>query len=197
MTMNTEGFALFDTRYGQCGIAWGARGIVGVQLPEADSAATRARMRKRFPLLHECTPPPDVKAAMARITHLLTGGIDDLGDVGLDWHGVSEFHRRVYELTRRIPPGETRTYGDVAAELGDKSLARAVGQALGLNPFAPVVPCHRVLAAGGKPGGFSAHGGTHVKLRMLAVEGAEAEAINSASMPLFSREEFRQTQVPD
>ena len=192
MTMNSEGFTLFDTRYGHCGIAWGPRGIVGVQLPEADSAATRARMRKRFPLLRESAPPPDVKAAMARITHLLTGGIDDLGDVGLDWHGVSEFQRRVYELARRIPPGETRTYGDMATELGDKGLARAVGQALGLNPFAPVVPCHRVLAAGGKPGGFSAHGGAHVKLRMLAVEGAEAEALNSGTMPLFSHEALRQ-----
>ena len=156
---NSEGFTLFDTRYGPCGIAWGLRGIVGVQLPEADGAATRARMKKRFPLLRECTAPPDVQAAMARITHLLTGGIDDLADIDLDWHGVSEFHRRVYQLARRIPPGETRTYGEVARELGDKGLARAVGQALGHNPFAPVVPCHRVLAAGGKPGGFSAHGG--------------------------------------
>ena len=191
-TMNSEGFTLFDTRYGLCGIAWGARGIVGVQLPEADAAATQARMRKRFPLLRECRPPPDVQAAMARITHLLTGGIDDLADLDLDWHGVSEFQRRVYELARRIPPGETRTYGDMATQLGDKGLARAVGQALGLNPFAPVVPCHRVLAAGGKPGGFSAHGGANVKLRMLAVEGAEAMAINSGSAPLFSREALRQ-----
>lgn len=190
--MNSEGFTLFDTRYGQCGIAWGARGIVGVQLPEADAAATRARMRKRFPLLREGAPPPDVRAAMARITHLLTGGIDDLADVGLDWHGVSQFQRRVYELARRIPPGETRTYGDMAVQLGDKGLARAVGQALGLNPFAPVVPCHRVLAAGGKPGGFSAHGGAHVKLRMLAVEGAEAAALNSCSGSLFSTEALRQ-----
>ena len=189
---NSEGFTLFDTRYGPCGIAWGLRGIVGVQLPEADGAATRARMKKRFPLLRECTAPPDVQAAMARITHLLTGGIDDLADIDLDWHGVSEFHRRVYQLARRIPPGETRTYGEVARELGDKGLARAVGQALGHNPFAPVVPCHRVLAAGGKPGGFSAHGGASVKLRMLAVEGAEAAAIHSGSAPLFSREALRQ-----
>ncbi|HSV61453.1 MAG TPA: methylated-DNA--[protein]-cysteine S-methyltransferase [Variovorax sp.] len=190
--MKSEGFTLFDTRYGHCGIAWGARGIVGVQLPEADAAATRARMRKRFPLLREGLPPPDVKAAMARITHLLTGGIDDLADVDLDWHGVSAFQRRVYELARRIPPGETRTYGEMAVKLGDKGLARAVGQALGLNPFAPVVPCHRVLAAGGKPGGFSAHGGAHVKLRMLAVEGAEAAALNSCSGSLFSSEALRQ-----
>jgi len=189
--MKTEGFALFDTRYGPCGIAWGARGIVGVQLPEADAAATRARMRKRFPQLSEGGAPPDVCAAMARITHLLTGGIDDLADVDLDWHGVSDFHRRVYELARRIPPGETRSYGEIATELGDKGLSRAVGQALGLNPFAPVVPCHRVLAASGKPGGFSAHGGTQVKLRMLAVEGAQGSALHGTAS-LFSTEALRQ-----
>ncbi|MDM0047151.1 methylated-DNA--[protein]-cysteine S-methyltransferase [Variovorax dokdonensis] len=189
--MNSEGFALFETRYGACGIAWGERGIVGVQLPEADEAATRARMHKRFSSLKEGAPPPDVRAAMARITHFLGGAIDDLGDLDLDWHGVNDFQRRVYELARRIPLGETRTYGQIAGELGDKNLARAVGQALGQNPFAPVVPCHRVLAAGGKTGGFSAHGGTKIKMRMLAVEGAEAAAL-SGTGSLFSAQAMRQ-----
>jgi len=178
--MNIEGFALFESRYGSCGIAWGERGIIGVQLPEADADATRARMCKRFPHLREGAAPPDVRAAMARISHLLGGAIDDLADVDLDWHAVNDFQRRVYQLARRIPVGETRTYGQLASELGDKALARAVGQALGRNPFAPVVPCHRVTAAGGKPGGFSAHGGAHVKLRMLAVEGAEAAALHGS-----------------
>ncbi|HYP86024.1 methylated-DNA--[protein]-cysteine S-methyltransferase [Variovorax sp.] len=189
--MNSEGFALFETRYGSCGIAWGERGIVGVQLPEADAAATRARMHKRFPALREGAPPPDVRAAVARITHLLNGAIDDLSDLDLDWHGVNEFQRRVYQLARRIPVGETRTYGQLASELGDKALARAVGQALGRNPFAPVVPCHRVLAAGGKPGGFSAFGGSRIKLRMLAVEGAEAAALNGTGS-LFTPESLGQ-----
>jgi methylated-DNA-[protein]-cysteine S-methyltransferase len=85
---------------------------------------------------------------------------------------VPEFHRRVYELTRAIPPGQVLTYGEVAARLGEPGAARAVGQALGRNPFAPVIPCHRVLAAGGKPGGFSAEGGAVTKLRMLEIEGA-------------------------
>ena len=189
--MNSEGIALFGTRYGACAIAWGERGIVGVQLPESDELTTRARMQKRFPALKEGAPPPDVRAAMARITHLLEGAFDDLCDVDLDWHGVNEFQRRVYELARRIPVGETRTYGQIAGELGDKGLARAVGQALGKNPFAPVVPCHRVLAAGGKSGGFSAFGGTKVKMRMLAVEGAEAAAL-SGTGALFSAQEMRQ-----
>jgi len=174
--MTSVGFALFDTAIGACGIAWGPRGIVGVQLPEGDAGATRERMRLRFPALPEAGPPPGVRLACAAIGALLDGEPLDLLDIELDLEGVSDFHCRVYEIARRIPPGRTRTYGDIATELGDKGLARAVGQALGLNPFAPVVPCHRVLAAGGKWGGFSAHGGAASKLRMLAIEGARPDS---------------------
>ncbi|WP_444814937.1 methylated-DNA--[protein]-cysteine S-methyltransferase [Variovorax brevis] len=162
-----------------------------MQLPEADATATRARMHRRFAQLREGLPPPDVKAAMARITHLLTGGHDDLSDVLLDWHGVPDFHRNVYEIARRILPGETRTYGEIADELGDKNLSRAVGQALGLNPFAPVVPCHRVLAAGQQTGGFSAHGGAGVKVKMLAVEGAQRVSADGTAA-LFETDDLRQ-----
>ncbi|OUL98739.1 methylated-DNA--[protein]-cysteine S-methyltransferase [Variovorax sp. JS1663] len=170
--MSAEGFALFDTAIGPCGIAWGARGIVGVQLPEDGEGATRARMRRRFPQVPESAPPAGVQAACESIRALLDGEPRDLAEIALDYEGVSDFHRRVYEVARRIVPGRTRTYGEIAAELGDKGLSRAVGQALGHNPFAPVVPCHRVLAAGGKPGGFSAHGGAVSKLKMLMIEGA-------------------------
>lgn len=177
--MHDTGFALFDTAIGACGIAWGPRGLVGVQLPEAGEGATRRCMRRRFADLPEVpeaeaqdTMPPAVQQAIAGIRALLKGEPRDLDEVVLDEESLSDFHRRVYAITRRIRPGQTRTYGDIATELGDKGLARAVGQALGLNPFAPVVPCHRVLAAGGKPGGFSAHGGAVSKLRMLAIEGA-------------------------
>ena len=170
--MNAEGFALFDTAIGACGIAWSARGIAGVQLPEAGEGATRSRMQRRFAQVPEAPPPPQVQAACEAIRALLAGEPRDLAELVLDYEGVPDFHRRVYEIARRIAPGHTRSYGDIAAELGDKGLARAVGQALGLNPFAPVVPCHRVLAAGGQWGGFSAHGGAASKLRMLAIEGA-------------------------
>ncbi|MDM0051708.1 methylated-DNA--[protein]-cysteine S-methyltransferase [Variovorax sp. J22R115] len=174
--MSTTGFALFATAIGACGIAWGPRGIVGVQLPESDEGATRHRMARRFPQLQEIEPPPEVHRATSAICALLDGEPLDLLEIELDLEGVSDFHRHVYAIARRIPPGRTRTYGDIAAELGDKGLARAVGQALGLNPFAPVVPCHRVLAAGGKWGGFSAHGGAASKLRMLAIEGARPDS---------------------
>lgn len=182
MAMAVGGLALFDTAIGACGIAWGSHGIVGVQLPEAGEEATRARMRRRFPSLPEIAAPPDVRAACSAIRALLDGEPLDLLEIALDLEGVSDFHRRVYAIARRIPPGRTRTYGEIAAELGDKGLARAVGQALGLNPFAPVVPCHRVLAAGGKWGGFSAHGGAAAKLRMLVIEGARPP---SDTAPLF------------
>jgi methylated-DNA-[protein]-cysteine S-methyltransferase len=180
--MSPAGYALFATPIGACGIAWGPRGIVGVQLPEAEEGATRERMAGRFPQLQEVHPPLDVQQAMSAIRALLEGEPLDLAEIELDLEGVGDFHRRVYAIARRIPPGRIRTYGDIAAELGDKGLARAVGQALGLNPFAPVVPCHRVLAAGGKWGGFSAHGGAAAKLRMLAIEGARPD---SDTAPLF------------
>ncbi len=166
------GFALFATPIGHCGIAWGERGLVGVQLPGAGEAQTRSRMRRSFPDAPEAEPPAQVQQAMGRITALLQGERDDLQDLVLDMDGVPPFHQRVYVLARAIPPGRTLTYGEVAAELGEPGAARAVGQALGANPFAPVVPCHRVLAAGTRSGGFSAPGGVATKLRMLQIERA-------------------------
>ncbi|MDQ0591154.1 methylated-DNA--[protein]-cysteine S-methyltransferase [Variovorax paradoxus] len=174
------GFALFETAIGTCALAWGLRGLVGVQLPEENGeAATRARMRRRFANLNEAEPPESAQRAITAIQGLLKGASDDLGDFELDMSAVSEFHQRIYAIARRIPPGQTRTYGEIAAELGDKGLSRAVGQAMGHNPFAPVVPCHRVLAAGNKPGGFSAGGGALTKLRMLDIEGARPNGMAS------------------
>ncbi|MBK7719249.1 MAG: methylated-DNA--[protein]-cysteine S-methyltransferase [Simplicispira sp.] len=171
--MNTPaGHALFDTAIGPCGIAWGPRGIAGVQLPEADAEATRARLLRYTGPLPEAAPPPEVRAAIGQIAALLAGEPHDMSSIVLDMSGLTDFQRRVYALACAIPAGQTRTYGELAADLGDKQLARAVGQALGFNPFAPVVPCHRILAAGQRPGGFSAHGGAATKLRMLAAEGS-------------------------
>jgi methylated-DNA-[protein]-cysteine S-methyltransferase len=172
--MSAQGVTLFDTAIGRCGIAWGGRGIVGVQLPEAYEAATRARLLRRFPDAREGEPPATVRRAVDAITALLRGERTDLTSVPLDMERVPEFHRRVYEAARAIPPGSTRSYGEIAKQLGEPGSARAVGQALGRNPFAIVVPCHRVLAAGGRSGGFSATGGVTTKLRMLAIEGARA-----------------------
>ncbi|MGH3752846.1 MAG: methylated-DNA--[protein]-cysteine S-methyltransferase [Pseudonocardiaceae bacterium] len=170
--MTADSFALFDTALGRCGIAWGARGVVGVQLPEASEGGTRARILRRCPDASEVPPPLAVQHAIDGIVALLRGEGGDLSAVELDMDGVPPFHRRVYELARTIAPGETVSYGEIAAQLGALGAARAVGQALARNPFAIVVPCHRVLAAGRKVGGFSAHGGTTTKLRLLSIERA-------------------------
>ena len=167
-----QGFACFDTALGICGIAWGQDGIVGVQLPEVDAAATRARMQRRFPGLAEATPTPEAQQAIAGVQGLLRGERSGLQDIRLDMTGVPEFHRRAYQMARSLAVGETISYGEMARRLGEPGAARAVGQAMGSNPFAPIVPCHRVLAAGGRSGGFSAPGGARTKLRMLAIEGA-------------------------
>jgi methylated-DNA-[protein]-cysteine S-methyltransferase len=169
---SADGFALFDTAIGACGIAWSTRGVAGVQLPEASESRTRARMRERFPGAVEGAPPPAARRALDAIAALLRGEPADLSSVALDMDGVPPFHRRVYEAARAVPAGATLSYGAIAARLGSPGAARAVGQALGRNPFAIIVPCHRVLAAGGRPGGFSANGGAVTKLRLLAIEGA-------------------------
>ena len=115
---------------------------------------------------------PPSSYAIARMVALLEGAAIDLSDILLDLAEVSEFQRSVYAIAREIPPGRTLTYGDIARQLGDLALSREVGQALGRNPCPIIVPCHRVLAAGDRPGGFSANGGVETKLRMLAIEGA-------------------------
>lgn len=156
--MATPGFAHFDTAIGRCRIAWSERGVTGVRLPPTNG---------------ETSPTPvEVQAVIDGIVALLRGERIDLRDVPLDMSGVPEFDRRVYAASRDIAPGSTLTYGEVAVRIGEPGSARAVGAALGRNPFPIIVPCHRVLAAGGKAGGFSAPGGVTTKLRLLEIEGA-------------------------
>ena len=171
--MHSE-FTVFDTPIGDCGIAWGPHGVAGIGLPESSLAALRARMRQRFPGVVESTPPADVARAIEAIRSLLRGDPADLSGIGIDMSGVSAFDRGVYEIARTIPPGRTLTYGQVAARVGVPNDARAVGQALGRNPFPIVVPCHRVVAADGRMHGFSGPGGVNTKLRLLEIEGYEA-----------------------
>jgi methylated-DNA-[protein]-cysteine S-methyltransferase len=175
--MSTRSFALFETAIGRCGIAWAERGLVGLWLPESDERRTRSRILRRLPDAGEADPPADVRAAVDEIVALLSGDPRDLRGIPLDFAGVPEFPRRVYEIARSIPPGQTLTYGEIASRLGDRARAREVGQALARNPFPIVVPCHRVLAANGRSGGFSAPGGVSTKLRLLEIEGARAAGI--------------------
>ncbi len=170
--MSATGFATFETAIGPCAIAWGRGGIVAVQLPGTSADATRRRITNRFPDAIEARPHPGIDLAIRDITALLAGGMTDLTRITLDMSVVPDFHRRVYTATRAILPGLTSTYGAIARTLGEPGAARAVGQALGQNPFAIVVPCHRVLASGGRTGGFSASGGVVTKLALLTIEQA-------------------------
>lgn len=168
-------YALFDTAIGRCGIAWGARGVVGVQLPEKSAEATRTRLLRHCPAADEIEPQKHIARAVEEIQALLAGEKRSLRAIQLDTGRVPAFNARVYDATRAIAPGQTRTYGEIARTLGDASAARAVGQALGRNPFAIVVPCHRVVGANDKLVGFSASGGIATKLRMLQIEGWRAD----------------------
>jgi methylated-DNA-[protein]-cysteine S-methyltransferase len=171
--MADQSYALFDTAIGACGIVWSPRGVAGVQLPEKDAAATRARLRRRHPRAEEAVPPAVMRSVIEKIIGLLAGERGDLTGVVIDEAGIPEFNRRVYAIARAIPCGETMAYGEIAERLGDKALAREVGQAMGENPTPLIMPCHRVLAANGKSGGFSGAGGVMTKLRLLSIEGAQ------------------------
>jgi len=181
------GFALFGTPVGLVGLAWDdALAIIGGQLPEASDELTRRRLQQRFPQWPEAAdPPPAIAEVQLRLAAALQGAPDTLDRRTLADADVPEFHRRVYALARRIPPGHTRTYGDLASELGGPAVARAVGQALARNRFAPLVPCHRVMAAHGQAGGFSGPGGLHSKLKLLQLEGAVLGAAPGVQPGLF------------
>jgi methylated-DNA-[protein]-cysteine S-methyltransferase len=190
--MSAPGFALFETAIGHCGIVWSERGIAGVQLPESGERETRRRVLARFPAARAAVPPAHVRRTIDDIVALLGGERKELGQAILDSEAVPDFNRRVYDIARTIPPGGTLSYGAIAERLGDRNLARDVAQALGQNPFPIIVPCHRVMAAGGKTGGFSAPGGVRTKLRLLSIEGAQPGGPTLfAELPLAARHRRR------
>jgi methylated-DNA-[protein]-cysteine S-methyltransferase len=168
----TPRHAVFATAIGSCAIAWGERGIIGAWLPDADEAALRRRVQRRLAASIEDAAPAAIQAVIQRLQALMKGERVDLSQSPLDLQGLPDFHRRAYAIALAIPPGETRSYGEIAHQLGEPGSARAVGQAMGSNPFPPIVPCHRVLAAGGRSGGFSSPGGVDMKRRLLGIERA-------------------------
>src|SRR5262245_53829497 len=179
--MKQVAYHLFETQLGPCGIAWSEGrdsctppAVTLLQLPEATAERTEARIARDSGGQKSGTPPPPIAEVIRRVSKHLRGEAQDFQDVPLDLDGVGPFARQVYEAARKIPTGQTRTYGELAKAVGRPAAARAVGQALGRNPIGLIIPCHRVVAAGGKPGGFSAHGGRATKARMLVIEGAHA-----------------------
>jgi methylated-DNA-[protein]-cysteine S-methyltransferase len=180
--MSGRGYTIFDTGIGRCGIAWGDYGILGVQLPEAREIETRRRLFQVYPDAREMRPPLTVEFAIEGIVALLRGEASDLADVALDMTGIHAFYQRVYQFTRTIPRGETRTYGELAASLRLTGAVHSVAQAIAQNPFVIIVPCHRVLEAGGYADKISPHGGAISKRRLLSIEGARG---STTSKTLF------------
>jgi methylated-DNA-[protein]-cysteine S-methyltransferase len=170
--MSGRGYTVFDTAVGRCGIAWGELGVLGVQLPEAREIETRRRLFQLFPDARELRPPAEIQIAIDGIAALLRGKVADFSEVRLDMTDVRPFDGRVYDLTRTIPRGETLTYAEVAARLKASGAAHSVAQALSRNPFMLIVPCHRVLEAGGYADRISPNGGSISKRRLLSIEGA-------------------------
>ena len=158
--------------------------ILGTQLPEGDLDAARERLLRRFPDAQEHAPAGPIAEAIASIRALLAGEWRDLAGLPIALDGAAPFPRSVYRITLTIPPGQTLTYGEIAQRLGELGAARAVGVALGQNPWPIIVPCHRVLAAGGRTGGFSAAGGVTTKLRLLTIERARTSGEASLFDPL-------------
>jgi len=180
-----SGYALFDTAIGRCALVWRGGVVIGAALPEASDDRARERLARRFPGAAETEPPAFAAEIIARIQRMLAGERADLGDVALDLQG-SDLELAVWDATRNIPCGEVRSYGDIARDIGAPRAAQAVGVALGRNPAPLIVPCHRVLAADGRSGGFSAPGGVATKFRILDIEGARrpGEPALFESLPL-------------
>jgi methylated-DNA-[protein]-cysteine S-methyltransferase len=170
--MTGRGFTVFDTAIGRCGIAWSNSGILGVQLPEAREIETRRRLFQLYPEARESRPLLNAEFAIEGIVALLRREPSDLSRVTLDMTGIPAFNARVYAFTRTIPSGETRTYGEVAAALRASGAVHSVAQAIARNPFMLIVPCHRVLEAGGYADRISPNGGAISKRRLLSIEGA-------------------------
>ena len=192
--MSDAGYCLFDTPLGRCGIAWRDDGpsvvrpaVTLLQLPEVTTERTASRMARAAGVPGPSAPPPPIAEIIERLRKHLEGEAQDLRDIVVDLTGADAFARQVYEAAREIPAGQTRTYGEIAKALGQPREAQSVGQALGKNPIALIIPCHRVVAAGGKPGGFSAHGGRATKARLLAIEGAPTAPIQLELGPTRKR----------
>jgi methylated-DNA-[protein]-cysteine S-methyltransferase len=169
---------VFDTALGTCAVAWNARGLVGVQLPERDSGATERRLARRVDSRGSAVPPAWVQTLIENIRRYLAGAKMDFSAVAVDLDGIDDLRRRIYAVLRTIGFGQTTTYGELARAIGETEWqgARDVGEAMGRNPVPIVIPCHRVLAAGGKLGGFSAHGGAATKRKLLELEGVQLDS---------------------
>jgi methylated-DNA-[protein]-cysteine S-methyltransferase len=171
----SEQCTLFETAIGVCGVAWTGHGLTRLQLPERDRLETQRRLTASSSAARAQATPEPVARAIESLQAYLEGGAVDLSRIDLDLSRVAPFYRKVYAATRTVDRGRTTTYGRLAGQIGAPGAARAVGQAMARNPVPIIIPCHRVLASGGKVGGFSAYGGTITKQRLLALEGVDLQ----------------------
>lgn len=172
MSEATHHYCIFETAGGYCGIAWSADGITRFQLPTKAANSTEQLLLKRLPSAASAHPPASVAETIEAVKRYFAGETVDFSEVTVDLSNQDEFFREIYAAARRVGWGKTTTYGTLAKDLGrGPEAARDVGQAMAKNPVALIIPCHRVLAAGGKIGGFSAPGGSNSKAKMLELEG--------------------------
>lgn len=169
MLADEVGGHAFDTALGRCAVAWTGRGLRRVMLPERSDGALERRLARAG--ARPAAPPPEIAATVAALAAYAGGEAVDFDATPLDESGIADFERKVYAALRAVPRGTTTTYGALAAAVGAPGLAREIGVAMGRNPWPVVTPCHRVLAAQGRLGGFSAPGGAETKRRLLALEG--------------------------
>ena len=177
--MEQAAYCLFETPLGACGIAWKEQErsrippvVTFFQLPEATRSVTDTRIAGSSGGRKARVPPPHIAGIIRRVQKHLHGDVQDFADIVVDLDAMGPFARQVYETVRKIPPGRTTSYGELATDMNRPTAARAVGQALGRNSIPLIIPCHRVLASDKKPGGFSAHGGVETKAKLLEIEGA-------------------------
>jgi methylated-DNA-[protein]-cysteine S-methyltransferase len=173
---DAQNYEVFETALGFAAIAWNGRGVTQLRLPQRSAGAAERALLRRAPTAARATPPDAIAALIAAVQRYFAGDQTDFSGVEIDLGPQEPFFARVYERVRKLGWGETTTYGAVAKALGaGPEAARDVGQAMATNPIPLIVPCHRVLAAGGKIGGFSAPGGSHSKATMLGLEGVHPQ----------------------
>ena len=181
MSQAAHHYLIFETRGGFCGIAWNNVGITRFQLPAKSAEGAQRMLLRRALGTKPGAPTPEVAEAVAAVKRYFEGKETDFSGFKLDLGEQDAFFERIYAAARQVGWGRTTTYGALAKELGARpEAARDVGQAMANNPVALIIPCHRVLAAGGKVGGFSAPGGSTSKIRMLALEGVHVEPASAA-----------------
>jgi methylated-DNA-[protein]-cysteine S-methyltransferase len=189
MNQTTSRYVIFETARGYCGIAWNGFAIIALQLPTRSADAAERLLRRRAPGAAPGSPPPAVAEVVTSVKRYFDGEDADFSAVELDLTAQEPFARQIYETARRVRWGHTTTYGALAKQLGaGPEAAREVGQAMARNPVPLIIPCHRVLAAGNRIGGFSGPGGSAAKRRMLELEGVQVEPVKADQLVLPFRE---------